>query len=820
MILELRRVLCSRTTLGVLLTILLLNGILFYRQQQIEEFGFSDYTSGVYDMFYGAVDPEEYLRAYDQLYVQYEDADVDATITEVRQLTQLYESLSEFQTVLDVKSAVPQEEWEAEDFANYRLIYDTFLARYPDAAEAVVNDLSTFREQVYVDSVAAKKLLAQLEYLQDYPNYLKTVQQNAERLQRFSALSSGYDGKNILKTAADFATLDGGEVQLCRDGALTALFSCRMTDYFLVLLLLYFALCCLRERQDGLWSVIHATPRGRGVLAGQRLLLMMIYAITGALLLYGEILLIGIWLYGGADLGIAAQSIALFQKYPVACTLGGLLVRFLLLRILTGFALAVAIWLLLSASRNGKLMLVVLAAVVAVEYSLYTLLPPRSLFNVLKYLNVFSLVHVEALFSDYQNLNILERPVGMRMLVTGTSLALVCVLGTGCVLLHGRMCPFGGNGREWKFLAALRRWEGTVCGRLGGFGMEVYKALVLQHGWVVLLLFVVLSCSMDTAAPVPRTAADDYYAQLQGPVTTETQERLNALINANDLEMQYADALQAQWQAGTISFDDFFSQMTKYVSSYDRASVLMEVQARLNHLQELDGDKPLWMLDSSEFDSIFSSYAADIQIRRGLLLLAVLCVLCSGLAAMDRQYHMVSLLRTTPNGRRKRLCWQYVWILCVAVSMSLLQSGIEIVYLMGTSAAAYLSAPVQSITWLEEFPVHVSIWTFLMMMSAYRVIGAVCIGCLLYWLSGWFTQIRQALLTALVLLLGPTMLYYYIGIEPLKWISAVLLASGVGLMWNGHSNAVWAVVVLALLVSLLAVFVYQNFRKIRGRSHT
>jgi hypothetical protein len=150
--------------------------------------------------------------------------------------------------------------------------------------------------------------------------------------------------------------------------------------------------------------------------------------------------------------------------------------------------------------------------------------------------------------------------------------------------------------------------------------------------------------------------------------------------------------------------------------------------------------------------------------------------------------------------------------------MSFLQSGIEVVCLMGTNAVAYLDAPVQSIAWLEEFPLHVSIWTFIMMMSAYRVISAVCMGCLLYWLSGWFTQIRQAMLTELVLLLGPTMLYYYIGIEPLKWFSAVLPASGVGLLWDSHSNAVWAAVVLALLVSLLITSVYHSLGKIRGRS--
>jgi hypothetical protein len=818
MILELRRILCSKTAFGILLAILLLNGILFERQQQAEKFGFSSYTSGVYEMFYGEVGPEEYLRAYDGLYVKYAGTDVNTAITEVQQITQLYESLPEFQTVLDAQSTVTQEEWESDAFANYRLIYDSFLLQYPDAVEAVTDDFSTFRAQVYVDSVAAQKLLAQLEYLQDYPDYLKTVQQNAERLQRFSTLSSGFDGENILKTAADFATLDGVKVQLCRDGALTALFSYRMTDYLLVLLLLYYALCCLRERQDGLWAVIHAMPRGRGVLAGQRLILLLICTVAGALLLYGEILLIGIWLYGGVDLGVAAQSIALFQKYPVESTTGVLLVRFMLLRVLTGFALVAAIWLLLSASRNGKLMLVVLAAVVAVEFSMYELLPPRSLYNVLKYLNVFSLVHIEDLFSDYQNVNLLGHPIGMRTLVTSASLVLAFGLGVSCVLLHGHMRPFGRNEHSWNLIAVLRCWEGAICGRLGGFCLEVYKALVLQHGWAVLLLFVVLSCSMDTTAPVPRTAADDYYAQLQGPITAETQAELAAMIDANDIEMQYADTLQTQWQAGEISFDVYFSQMAKHISAYDRASVLMEVQVRLEHLQELGGEEPLWMLDSSEFDSIFSSYAADVQIRRGLLLLAALCVLCSGLAAMDQQYHMVSLLWTTPNGRRKRLCWQYVWILCVTVSMSFLQSGIEVVCLMGTNAVAYLDAPVQSIAWLEEFPLHVSIWTFIMMMSAYRVISAVCMGCLLYWLSGWFTQIRQAMLTELVLLLGPTMLYYYIGIEPLKWFSAVLPASGVGLLWDSHSNAVWAAVVLALLVSLLITSVYHSLGKIRGRS--
>ena len=69
---ELCRVLFGRRTLSILCIAVVLNGIVFYRQQEKEQFGFSEYTSQAFEALCGSVDPTSYLTSYNEVFQQYE----------------------------------------------------------------------------------------------------------------------------------------------------------------------------------------------------------------------------------------------------------------------------------------------------------------------------------------------------------------------------------------------------------------------------------------------------------------------------------------------------------------------------------------------------------------------------------------------------------------------------------------------------------------------------------------------------------------------------------------------------------------------------
>ena len=248
----------------------------------------------------------------------------------------------------------------------------------------------TDSEDDRLDYVAVTNLLSRTDYLTGYGDWLENIQKNKENLLTFSIFNDpdSFSGRNILKTADEFEKLQGVELTLGTDGAVDSFMSFRLTDYFLLLVLLLVALSFLEERKAGLWSVVHAAPNGRFKLAIRRTLILFGTSVVGVLLLYGTDLALGFSLYGGVgDLDRAVQSVETLGRLPMLTTVGGFLIRFFLLRIAAAFLVSLLLWLMLTAINNVKYTIIVAAGVLAVEYSLYTFLPVQSAFNIFKYFN-------------------------------------------------------------------------------------------------------------------------------------------------------------------------------------------------------------------------------------------------------------------------------------------------------------------------------------------------------------------------------------------------------------------------------------------------
>ncbi len=328
-----------------------------------------------------------------------------------------------------------------------------------------------------------------------------------------------------------------------------ALLSYRYADFFLLALLLFAAFRLLTERSNQIWPVVHAAKGGRVPLALRRCVVLAVCALVYVALLYGSTLLEAMLLYR-ADwslAGIAAQSAEVLRQFPVSCTVLGLFVRLFLFRLISAVVIALVLWMLFSAFPQGKLMIVAMAVVLAAEYSFYTFLPDNSLWNILKYGNLFCLVFSASTFCTYFNLNFFSYPVNLRMLGIVLCVVLGLVSITVCVLVQWKKRPYRGRKRTFGPEGILHRCSEAVCGHFGNLGYALYHSLVLRHGWVVFLCFFVYCTQARYTAALPDTELNGYYAQLEGPVSAETYEALDKLLEDNAAEMAQADLIQSRW---------------------------------------------------------------------------------------------------------------------------------------------------------------------------------------------------------------------------------------------------------------------------------
>ena len=813
---ELKRVLISRGVALVLAATAVVNVFLFYRQQQDTNWGFPAHNA-----IQEPVDAQAARSLYNELEQRYRDADLDTALAEVRALAGEEELYHDLQSILQSWEMYGKDDPDNTQWVlYYQDDYEEYMEQWPEEMEKLRSGWEPDWETLKIQTEAASKLETQLSHLSQYRDYPSQVQAASERLGRFSIFGKkgSFANRNLQKTAEDFAPLEGADLSLGHDEALTALFSYPLADWLLVLVLVYTAMTFLDERQKGLWYILYAAPGGRVPLALRQMAILALVSAAATALLHGGVLALGFLRYGGLeDLDRAAQSLPIFKTLPVVTSVGGLLVRYFLLRAVTAFVIGLLLWLLLSAANTGvRWMIVGLAVFLAAEYSCYTFLPDQSVFQLLKYGNIFSYIDLSVLFTRYLNLDIFGWPVNIRMLAEAGCVPLAALLGAGCAALQARKrptalaAPFARLGMRWNAL-----WD-AIRGRLRLTGFEAYKLLVMQGGLIILAAFLVLMARSDMAAQLSRTEADEYALRLQGPLTEEKLAEIDGV--RQEIDDRYDLALHAseRLQSGEIDWYEFSDIVSGSTNVTAEQVGIMEVQLRAAEL-EARGEElgtTLWLLDDVPYRNIYGPEASSLRMRWNVLALFALSLLLAGSMAVEQTAGgLRHLLRAGAMGRGALLGRKYLLAGGGVVLLWAVPTVMELKTLLSSVDPATLAAPVQSVTFLDGFPLHVSIGLFLAGLYLFRLLALLALGCGVLFLSSLFHRQEGAYVAACGVLVVPTVLWVWLGLEPLRFLSAARATDLVGLLAEDRGQPTAAIAVTAAVLALGAVCGCATWRR-------
>ncbi len=672
-----------------------------------------------------------------------------------------------------------------------------------------------------LDYVAVKNLLDKAEYLAGYGDWLETIQKNKENLLTFSLFNdpNSFSGRNILKTAGEFEKLRGVELTLGADGAVEAFMTFPLTDYFLVLALLLLALSFLEERKAGLWSVIHAAPNGRVKLAVRRTLILLGASVFGVVLLYGTDLALGFALYGGfGDLDRPVQSVEALGRLPMLATVGGFLIRYFLLRMAAAFLIALILWLMLTAVNNVKYTVIAAAGVLAAEYSLYTFLPVQSVFNVLKYFNLFTYISLSDLYTNYLNVDLFGFPLGIRGVSQLALIPLCPLLASVCVAVHCNKKPTEGRDLLGRAAVKINSVADRGLRRLGLFGMELHKTLWIQKGVVAAALLVYVAAGLTYTAPVSfaslaEQTAREYTAVFAGPVTDETFDRIDAeqtLLN-NDLDA-YEDAQKA-FAEGLLEYPELDVYAHKADTAQIKSEGLSRVRARCEALRaqgEREGFAP-WLIDETPFESVYGVRAQDNQQRAALAAVLALTLLLAGSMVYERQSGMMFLLRSTARGRGALLRRKLLLAAVTAAFVWAAVYGMEVYTLLSGFEIPAWRAPVKNLSMLTSFPLKCSVAGGLALLYACRWLALFCVAAVTLCLSGLFRRMETACVASCAVTLIPSVLYAYRGIGLFRPLAVILPVEIMPLLLEANGALSAFLTYLAALAAAAILAIYGLF---------
>lgn len=787
---ELRRIVSKRRFYITLLLIFILNGLLFTREQIADDYGLDcnlPIAPISTSLIGGGYEAEEETVDAKAAYARYLD-----WLQRVRDMP-----LSDAAAALEREKEV--------------------------LAEKITTETAVGTDKL--DYVAVNNLLTQAQYLTGYADWLKSIQQNKDNMLSFSIFNdpNSFSGRNIIKTAEEFETLQGVDLTLGADGAIDALLSFPLTDYFLLLVLLLFGVSFLEERKKGAWNVVHAAPNGRLRLAVYRIMILFGVSACGVLLLYGTNLVIGLFMYGGIhDFGRALQSVELLGRLPASGTVGGFLGRYILLRAAAAFFVSLLLWLLLTAVNNVKYTIMVSAGVLAAEYSLYTFLPVQSAWNGLKYFNLFTYISLSDLYTNYLNIDLFGYPLGIRSISQLALLPLCLLLAAGCIFVHCRKKPAAGNDPLERIAYAINRVTDRGLCHLRLLGMELYKTLWVQKGVVIMALLVYLAAGLTFAADGPvltaaESAAQRYTIELAGEITEDTFARMDVIEAELDQTIRDHESAKIAYENGEIA------QTQLNVYAYNAATAqsdqegLIMVRSRAEGLWKYGAPKGFtpWLMDEAPYESIYGTAARSNQHRAAVAAVLALTLLLAGSVAYERQSGMTFLLASTLRGRGILLFLKILMAALAAAAVWAAVYGREFYTFLSACSVRTWDVPVQNLTMLAQFPVRCPIKVFFVLLYGYRLLVLSCGAILVLLISNWVKRLETACIVSCGILLIPSLLYAYFDIEgfrPLAYIIGVeaipLLTSENGavtqfLLW-GNALMVTAIVAVVWLFRSMA----------------
>lgn len=744
---EIKRIFGNRRILFRLVLIILLNGFLFVREQNARDFGMDcslpqmgtaiSFDDGGYDM-------------------QTEKADAKAVLSRYRAWLEKVGKMS----LPDAVSALEQEK---------------------DRLEQLLKNENHPSDSKKTDYAAVNTLLSQAKSLTDYPDWLDSIQKNKDSMMSFSIFSDpdSFSGRNILKTADEFIKLEGVSLKLGADGAIQSLLDFSLTDYFLLIVLMIIAVSFLEERKKGLWNVVHAAPGGRLHLAAHRTAILFFTSVFGVLLLYGTNLAIGFTIYGGLnDLGRSAQSVGTLGGLPIVCTVGQFLLQYFLSRIVAAFFVGLLLWMLVSAIRNVKYTLIFAGSLLALEYSLYTFLPVQSGFNLFKYFNLFTYISMSDLYTNYLNIDLFGYPFGIRSISQAALIPLCVLSATVCIIIHCKKKPSNEKDIFARLSYRLNKITDILLRQLRLFGFEIYKTAWIQKGVVIAILFLYLLHGLSFTAPVPVSNATDgaarqYTAELAGKITEDSFDRIDSIqagLNQTIADYEKAKSLYEKGEIEYLQFDVFAREAS---AAQIKSEGLEKVRDRVNQLWEKgekDGFSP-YLIAETTFESVYGTVAKNNQQAAAMVELLVIGLFLAGSMVYEKQSGITNLLAATNKGREVLLNRKILLAVLSVVFVWAITYGAEFHTFLSICKTEALSASVQNLSMLEPLPLRCSIGMFLILLYAFRLLALLSAAFLSLLVSANAKRMETAYIGICGVLLLPSLLYSYVGLEPMKYMS-------------------------------------------------
>lgn len=722
--------------------------------------------------------------------------DIDQELADIQVVLQLFSYQA-------VKQSDPQE---------YILIYQADEAKLrnanPDISEKY--DRGEFSKDEIIRRLAVLETVSgSIAYVSEYREKLEQIQVNADKLSSIGIFQNadGAGQRNISKTAEDYATLSAVEITPGNDASTVKLLEYGYSPLIGLVFAVVLVGVALEEEKHGMRPLIFSCRNGRGVLTCWRVGGLIAGSVLFSLILYGTTMLFSVFLYGPVDVGRSAQSVSELFGIITPMTLGQLWALYLGLGAIVQIMMTVLVWCVFSVIRHRAMAVTLLAGILAGSILLYNFIPNQSVFAVLKYANLAAVLDFAKVLCTYRNVVIgpfLIEKNGLMwatlavLLVTAISISAWCGVCRHSIVSHGRLF------RGFQFLIdGGKRLYHRIVSRLPFIGMETYKALMIQRGAVVLLVFaLILSQTYQVKEPVYAGEAEwmhQFYADFGNEGMTENVRKYMDGLNAElaEIEDQWLRASEA-YSNGSISAEEYERAFRIYDAYAVQRQVAEQIQSAMDYIEQQE---------TTGYSAVFVEPTAYEYLLDGndrvinWIACFVVAALCAGVFAVEKKRGLHSVLFSTEKGRLWLAKRKTLLSLILAFFVYALFIGFHVYCIAASYGLPSLDAPAHSLMYFSDCPANWSIGAVLVIyaLNAWLVYAAVAMAACLF---SVVISYELSVFTVVAVVVLPEIFNL--------WSIATLQQKAVGVIVKGD----WGTsALLCVVISVMAVMICRMWQR-------
>lgn len=668
-----------------------------------------------------------------------------------------YEKATAYRIIEQVKSI------EAEQGDASSLIIETLKQEHPGFYEKYINNYNPKEKPLYTQNYSLEEaffseILKEYQLVSSYPEFLAEINEKAQNLLQISIFKTNnhniFSERNIQKTKHDFETIK--EVSIRYDtskGFMTAT-GFILTDILLIGALFVIASVLIYdEKKKDMFSVLRPTPRGRNNLIFSKIAAMGISALAVTILLFAVNFIWCASVFGLGDLSRSLQSNGAFMGSILPLSTGQYIGVYLLVKWAGAFLSGLFILLITLLFQQQVFALFSISTLYGFSFLLYTLIPPLSNYNWIKYINPSAILRTNELFTHYLNFNLFQHPVNMIPVLEIFFILMIAILLSTLLLVFIKKKNF----RSGHTLGIFTSKNFRVPIGSSLFSHELYKLLFGNKALLFILLFLALMWSNIQSKPPYQSSQEiiyrSYMQTLHGDMNAEKQAYIEQEQKALDHAQKQVETINAMKFAGEITPPEASELMAPYEIILQKREIFDQVLMRIDYVNSNKDAKFLYDLGYQKL------LLSGVTVPQTLCFVLTLILCFSSFFSSEFKNNEIRILQTTPLGRNATAWLKLKICILFSTLLGILYVIPQIAFVGKNYGFAGLFFPALSLPSYNHLPSFIPILGVIIFHFIIQILCGIGISIILCGLSLKLKNNIFTLLISTLIFLVPILLY-------------------------------------------------------------